>query len=197
MLQIAIGNEHPDTVTSIYAKFLFVAYREQIMKFSVDTKPPTKIEILNEEKKIQKKTIKIKYLQKTFFFWTFLLFIFALVVIFGPLFSKIMAIELGMTIFVASFIMAIPSFILTRQIDTMNNSLNEFSDIPKNGCEEALMICKINSECERYRQDVISQGRKITYGELVMMRKLVPTGSEAYNEAREKRLEWACSKLHS
>ena len=167
------------------------------MKFSVEIKPPTEIEILNEENELKKKRKKIKYLQKAFFFLTLLLFIFGVVVILGTSFSKIIAIQLGVIIFVASFIMAVPSFVLTTRIDAMNNSLNELSDIPKNSCEEALMICRTNSESEKYRQDVISQGRKITYGELVMMRNMVPKGSEVYNEAREKRLEWACKKLHS
>ncbi|MGD0283289.1 MAG: hypothetical protein ABSB95_13115 [Dissulfurispiraceae bacterium] len=167
------------------------------MKFSIETKPPAKTEILNQEIELQKKIKKNKYFQKTFFFWTFMLFIFGFVAIFGPLFSKVAAIESGLIIFIASFIMGFSSFILAGRTDSMNSSLKELSDIPKNCCEEALMICRINAECERYRQDVISLGRKIAYGELVMIRKLVPTSSEAYNEGREKRLEWACRKLHS
>lgn len=167
------------------------------MKFSADIKPPTKSELLNEEERLQKDIKKIKYIQKFFFFSTLLLFIFGVVMLFGPLLSKIMAIVSGAILFMASFIMAIPSFIFAKRIDHINNSLNELSDIPKNGCEEALMLCRINGACERYRQEVVGEGRKITYGELVMMRCLVPAGSEAYNEAREKRLEWACTKLHS
>ncbi len=166
--------------------------------FSVEKGPPTKIEIMNEEKALQKKIKKIKFLQKSFFSLTIIIFIFGVGVMFYSPFSAIITIAIGIIIFGASSIAAIPSFVFARQTDNLTHSLNELSDIPKGNCEEALMVCKINSECEKYRQDVIRQGRKITYGELIMMRNLVaPEGVQSYNEARENRLEWACNKLHS
>ncbi|MBF0558016.1 MAG: hypothetical protein HQL08_04470 [Nitrospirae bacterium] len=167
------------------------------MKFSLETEPPAITDFLKEEAELHKRIKKTKSLQRFYLVTTIIIFSSGVVVIFYAPYGSMIKIALGLTIFIISYLADLASLFFARHSDIMTTSLKELYDIPINNCEEALMLCGINGECEKYRQDVVRQGRKMVYGELLMMRAQVPAGSKSYDEAKEKRLLWACTKLHS
>jgi hypothetical protein len=169
------------------------------MKFSINSTPPTEVEIQNYQEKLKTKSRKFKIWERTIMFFSVPLIIETGLWArhFGDEISNVLpnAISVGFSV------LAITGLIASKFSDRairINKLISLLQPVPKDQCEEALRYCQSDAVCERYRQAVAAQGRLLTIMEVKVMEswvKLQPL--LALKREKERKQELACAQLHS